>query len=551
MAKQRGNIAALYCRLSRDDGSDAESNSIATQRMMLGRYAKEHGFQVYSEYIDDGFSGTSFERPDFKRMIADIEDGKIGIVICKDLSRLGRNNALVAYYTEMYFIEKSTRFIAVNDAIDTAKGDNEIMPFKSVINEYYARDISKKVRSAYRTRAMNGEHSCCRAPYGYLKSSEDKHKLVINEETAKYVRLMFRMVLEGSTIRHIAKRLYDAKVSNPTAYEFQRSGRYINKVDPACPWDWSSNTIVGILHSKVYIGHMVNHKQTKKSFKHRSLVNTPESEWIIIENTHEPLIDEDTFERVQSLMSVKKRTNIRHIDNIFAGLLICADCGKKLVYCSTMRTQGGGGGFSCDHYHHNVRAGADRLCTPHTIGYNSLCTAVMSNINNVIKSIFQEDDYSKSLSGNSEKSTDAIHKEIDRLRRRESELKIIISRAFERNSLGTISDDTFSDLYKGFQAEQKEIAAQIESIQSLLTIEDKAGDNMALSIEMAKKYTEATELTHEILLDFIEKIVVHEATGNRRTDRKQIIEIYYRFIGRLPVSEIAMTTLPDKYGNAI
>jgi len=214
--KNAKNSAALYCRLSRDDGGDAESNSIQTQRIMLQRYAREHGFTCCSEYIDDGWSGVSFERPQFKRMIEDIEEGLITAVICKDLSRLGRNNAMVAYYTEIFFCDYNVRFIAVNDGIDSAVGDNEIMPFKNIVNEYYARDISKKVRSALRARAINGEHHAGRAPYGYLKDPHDKRKLIVDHEAGPVVQKIFQMYADGQSSYAIAKHLFEQHVPTPS-----------------------------------------------------------------------------------------------------------------------------------------------------------------------------------------------------------------------------------------------------------------------------------------------------------------------------------------------
>jgi len=237
MKKQQANTAALSCRLSRDDApsrcgsGDAESNSIGTQRDMLRRYAKEHGFIVYDEYIDDGWTGTHFNRPDLKRMLSDVEDGKIGIILCKDLSRFGRNNALVAYYTEIMFPDKDVRFIAINDAIDTVMGDscgNAVMPFMSVVNEYYARDISKKVRSAKRTRALNGEHCSRKAPFGYLKDPDNPRKLIVDEETAEIVRRIYEMKANGLGHYQIARRLTDEKVKSPSAYDFERLG-WVNK----------------------------------------------------------------------------------------------------------------------------------------------------------------------------------------------------------------------------------------------------------------------------------------------------------------------------------
>jgi len=435
----------------------------------------------------------------------------------------------------MFFIDKNIRFIAINDGIDSAKGDNEIMPFKSVINEYYARDISKKVRSAYRTLAINGDHVCGRAPYGYAKSPDDKHKLVIDDAAAKNVRWIYQMAADGLSCQKIAKTLYRAKVITPSAYEFQRTGSYQSRFDPACPYEWKKSTVERILGNKVYIGHMVSHKQTTKSFKNSHLLNIPESDWIIVEHTHAPIIDEETFEKVQKILRIKKQPNARYNENIFAGLLICGECGRRLVYGSSIKAHGGGGAFNCDRYRHGVREGPDRLCSPHVIGYNNLCIAVMSNLNEVIKNIYDESDCLESLTSNAIDDADDNRKELERLTRRENELKTIIAKAFERNSLGMISDETFTDLYQGFQAEQRDILAQIERLKSRIKARTTAGAQSDESItkfrEISQNYIEITKLTRKILLDYIEKIVIHEANGKRRGKHEQVIKIYYRFIG--------------------
>jgi DNA invertase Pin-like site-specific DNA recombinase len=533
-------MAALYCRLSRDDGGDAESNSIATQRMMLQRYAKEHGFTIQDEYIDDGFSGTNFQRPNFQRLIADIENGKIGVVLCKDLSRLGRNNALVAYYTEMFFPDNDVRFVAINDAIDTSQGDNEIMPFKSVINEYYARDISKKVRSAKRTRAQNGEHHCGRAPYGYMKSPADKHKLVINEETAQIVRWMFEMASEGLSIYSIATRLYKTKIITPSAYVFQQTGGFQSKVYADCPHAWHAQSVKSILSSQIYIGNMVNHRQTTKSFKNRKVFNVPKDEWIIVEHTHEPIVSAEQFEKVQRLLSIKKRENIRHGTNMFAGLLFCADCGRHLYYQSSMRIRGGGGGFNCDTYRHHTRVGADRRCSSHSIGYNALRDAVLANINDVIRGSINQDECLERMAANQNDDASDDRKALERLKYRDNELKLLIKRVFEQNTLGRISDDTFSELYAAYQTEQKEVRAKIEELETKLTEWKNESGQADRFIEAIKRYTEITRLTREVLVDFTEKIVVYEAMGNHRKGRQQTVDIYYRFVGQLSGGKVSL-----------
>jgi DNA invertase Pin-like site-specific DNA recombinase len=273
---------------------------------MLRKYAEEKHFVVYDEYIDDGISGVTFERASFKRMIEDIENGHVGIILVKDLSRFGRNNAMVAFYTEIYFVENNVRLIALNDSIDTAHGENEILPFKSILNEYYARDISKKVRSVKRIQAQRGEFYGSFAPYGYLKDPDDKHKFIPGGESANVVKRMFQLAADGKGVHQIAALLSEEKVLIPTAYKTIKLGLNQNRFDPDFPWDWETTTVKRILENRVYVGDMILGKTGSKSFKIKTQITRPESEWITVRGTHEPLVDGDTFEKVNKLIKYKK-----------------------------------------------------------------------------------------------------------------------------------------------------------------------------------------------------------------------------------------------------
>ena len=537
--KQQANHAAIYCRLSRDDGGDAESNSIATQRSMLRRYAKEQGFIAKDEYIDDGISGTTFERDGFKRMIADIEEGKIGIVLCKDLSRLGRNNALVAFYTEIFFCDHDVRFIALNDGIDSAKGDNEIMPFKSVINEYYARDISKKVRSAIRNSALNGEHYAGRAPYGYLKDPKDKRKLIVDVEAAPIVKQIFQMCADGHSIYAICKQLFEQRVLIPSALEFQRTGRMGERIDHDQPWDWNYRTVEYILRHQVYCGHMVSHRQTTKSFKNRTVVHVPKDEWIIVEGTHEALVSEEQFEKVQRIIKVKERPNKRHGTNMFAGLLKCADCGKNLTYSSSKEMRGGEGGFNCDGYRHSYRSKDGHRCTAHNTPYKPLREAVFRHLNLTLAACYDESAFIDRMEQRNEDTGEDDLRAITKLRQRDSKLKVLTRRVFEQNADGTISNDTFAELYSGYQAEQRDIAAKINDLEKQLAIQRDEAEQARRFLAEVREYKQLSELTREALLDFVEKIIVQEGTGPRGK-RHQEIDIVYRFIGKVPQGTVSL-----------
>ena len=407
------------------------------------------------------------------------------------------------------------------------------MAFKSVINEYYARDISKKVRSAKRIRAMNGEHSARYAPYGYIKSPLDKHKLIIDEESAKVVRMIFDMAADGLGHYVIARRLYQEKVLTPSADTYQRYGIVKGKFDPSCLYDWNPRTIQEMLRSMVYIGHMVNHRQTVKSFKNHKAVNVPKEDWIIVKNTHEPIISVELFEKVQQIIAVKKRGNKRYGSNMFAGLLICADCGRHLTYQSSSGMYGGEGAFNCDGYRHGRRVGADRKCTPHSIGYTALKETVISNINTVISRAVNNTDIFDNILKELQSSLSNNQKPLKKIMQRDNELKILIKKVFEQNALGKISDSSFEDLYDCYHKEQKDVAAKIEDLRTKQILAEKNMDNSERFMSLINELIYITELTRETLLQYIEKIEIHEATGVRG-NRLQIIKIHYRFNSVLP-----------------
>ena len=537
MLKQRqSNTAALYCRLSRDDGGDAESNSIITQRQMLRRYAKEQGFTVYDEYVDDGISGTTFERPSLKRMISDIESGKIGIVLCKDMSRLGRNNAMVAYYTEIFFPDNDVRFIAIGDGIDTYKGENEIMAFKSVINEYYARDISKKVRAGYRTRALNGEFTAAFAPYGYMKNPDNKYQLVPDENTAGNVKRIFHMAADGMTPYKIAVKLTKENILTPRAYTAEQHQKYNRCFNSEFPTDWHNTTIVAILKNREYMGHMVCNKRTTKSFKNRKLVELPEENWIITENTHEPLVDEYLFNLAQKVVKVKKRENSKGIPNIFAGLLKCSDCGNGLGYVHKKGEHKGA--YNCNLY----RKRTVKYCTAHYITHDALYKLILDDIRRNAKlAQFNKNELDKialEMSKDSKKEQSRrLSKELEKLRKRNGELDTIIKKLFEQNALGVITDERFMTMAAGYETEQKEVKVKIAELQTQLDEQEAASDNTIKFLNIVSKYVDVKELDSKILNNLIDRIVIYNAEGRSRKNRIQQVDICYKFIGNIATAK--------------
>jgi len=527
-------MAAIYCRLSRDDGTDAESNSIGNQRDMLRRYARENNIAVGGEYIDDGISGTTFERESFQRMIEDIEAGKIGTILCKDLSRFGRNNALVAFYTEIFLPDNDVRFIAVNDGIDSDKGDNEIMGFKSIINEYYARDISKKIRSSMRNMAYKGWFIGCHAPYGYRLDPDDKHHLLPDETTAPIVQEMFALAAQGMSCRQIGIGLSERKILSPRAYVAHTTGKYAQHHDTEFPTEWNISTVQNILKNREYCGHIVSQKETTKSFKSQKRVYRPEEEWVIVRDTHEPLIDEHTYELAQSHIRVRKRPNANHADNIFAGLLKCSTCGYGLAYnspCKGRKTAV----YACNLYRQKSRV---RSCTSHYISFNALYDIVLGQFLRIAEYVKEHEGdldafYSGYLVEGAEINQQVQQRDLEKSRRRGGELNTIIKRLFEQNALGKISDERFAALHGEYEAEHQALREKMELLQIALNREKDTLLNAGHFIRAISLYKDATELTTALLHELIIKIVVHDAEGSGKA-RTQDVDIHWRYVGLLP-----------------
>ena len=332
--KQLTSITALYCRLSRDDGTDKESNSIANQKKMLQSYARTHGLINTKVYADDGFTGTNFNRPDFQRMIDDIEMGYISTVIVKDMSRLGREYLQVGYYTEQYFPEHNIRFIAVNDGVDTTTGvdeSTELAPFRNVMNEFYARDISRKVRSAHATRGKAGE-PLCQPPYGYMKDPQNRKRWIIDPDAAPIVKEIFKLYIDGNGIDTIARIMQEEGHLNCTSYWASKGINRGGKKEQPNPYKWKSTSVYNILKRQEYCGDVLNFKTHSKSFKNHRRIDNPKEDWLIFEDVHDPIIDRNTYNKVQKMLANTKHRAPKEENgpkSIFCDLLYCADCHKK------------------------------------------------------------------------------------------------------------------------------------------------------------------------------------------------------------------------------
>lgn len=530
--KQHEKSAALYCRLSRDDEYNCESLSIQNQKTMLAQYAREKGLINFSFYVDDGFTGTNFDRPDFKRMIGDIEDGKIGTVIVKDLSRLGREYLQTGYYTEIFFPQNDVRFIAVNDNVDSEKGENEFAPFKNIINEFYAKDISRKVKSAFRTRALNGGYCLGTPAYGYKKVENSANRLV-PDETAKTVRKMFQMCLEGKSVREIANYLRDLKILIPTAYEMTKAGKCGSESFPKYPYDWSKTTVYGILSNPIYTGKLVCMRYKTKSFKDKRIVKRPENEWITTENAHEALVSESDFETVQQHISVKRDKITSNPDNIFRGLIICNDCGKHFGFSKPSKKSSVKGYYRCST---SIRHGK-AACGSHIIKFEQLETVVLHDIQKHA-SLAEEniDRYVKYLDDITRKDKNgeinSYKKEAEKARKRISELETVIQKMYEDKVFGVISEERYIAMSVNMENELSSLKTRLAELSEYLSDFEKSHKDVKAFAELIKRYIGITELTEELVHMLIEKIVVH---GKEVIDNETVIkiDIYYRFIGNV------------------
>ena len=529
--KQQNRITALYCRLSRDDDLGTESMSIQSQKVILGQYAKDHGFTDCEFFVDDGYSGTNYDRPDFQRMIGLVEQGAVGTIIVKDLSRLGRNYLETGRYTEVIFPEYRVRFIAINDGVDSATGDNEFAPFKNIINEWYAKDISRKIKSAFQAKAAKGEFIGSFPPFGYQKSPVDKHKL-IPDERAPYVKMMFQMALEGKSSAAIARALEQQRVLTPQAYIHEKFGATVAESTLLRPYSWSGNTVRGILSNQVYLGNMVHYRAKQRSFKDKRRDMLPKDEWVIVKNTHEALIDEQTFQTVQQRVKVKQPFTARNPDNIYRGLIYCGECGGRLEF-NKMSSCGSKGRFTCAQ---NRRYGG-KMCSCHYITLEQVNAVVLGDIRrHASLAAADTQRYAEYLARISRQghTTDktAWEKELAEANSRLAQLDTLLRRIYEDNVFGRLSDDRYAAMSASYEAETKQLKTRATELQGLLTKAKDQSNGIEEFARQVAQYTDITELSEELVHTLIERVVVHEKEkiGPRQTMR---IEIYYRFIGNV------------------
>lgn len=526
-----GDVTALYARLSKDDDLVGDSNSIVHQKEILAKYAKEHGFTNIEFYVDDGFSGTNFNRPDFQRMMADAEEGKISTVIVKDMSRFGRDYIMVGYYTEIYFSNLDIRFIAINDNVDSnIQTENDLTPFKNVFNEWYARDTSKKIRAVFKAKGNSGKHLTTNPPFGYKKDPNDKDKWIIDEEAAATVRRIFEMFANGVRMPEIARKLTQEKVETPTLYNMKH-GIKIRRTSEFLEI-WSNATIKGILDQIAYAGHTVNFQTTKKSYKNKKQVRLPKEGWVIYRNTQEAIIDEKTFETVQQMRNVKRAYTKFNEPNMFSGLLYCSDCGNRLTIQRVAKHRNMDN-FTCATYRKKKKG----LCSSHRILVSELTEVVKSDLQKVCEYVFLHekeftDEYLSGSKKETEKFQSKTKSEIKRLSDRQEEIGKIIRKLYEDNVSGRITDERFDFLAKSYEDEGIDLKMKIQELQNALASSIQDEEKLSKFLKVVKSYTEIRELTPEILNSFVERIYIGE-TERYDGKKMQEVEIIYKFVGAI------------------
>jgi DNA invertase Pin-like site-specific DNA recombinase len=546
-------ITACYERLSRDDELQGDSNSIINQKKYLESYAADHGFTNCVHYTDDGYSGGSFERPAWKRMMADIEAGKVSVVLAKDMSRIGRDYLQTGFYTEVLFRERGVRFIAIGNGVDSAdKSSSEFAPFLNIMNEWYLRDCSRKQCAAYQARGKAGKPTTNHAIYGYRKDPEDKHHWLIDEEAAAVVRRIFQLSVNGYGPQKIANVLRDDKVERPSVYMAKRDqGTHKNSTDMSRPYDWASTSVSNILTKPEYMGHTVNFRSYKESYKDKIAIKRSPEDWTIFENTHEAIVDPETWQLAQQSRKTVRRVDTTGEANPLTGLVYCADCGAKL-YNHRGRAQANrenrgkdpvSGLYPYDHYDCSTYAltfhHASKECHSHYISTKALRQLILDTIRMVSSyAISNEAEFIQKVREASEvRQKDAakdLKRKVAKAKKRSAELDGLIRKLYEAYATEKLSEKRFETLSAEYEKEQAELELVIAEDENKLTAYEADTDRVDQFLALAKKYTDFSVLTNQMILEFIDKIIVH-APSKVNGEREQDVEIYLKFIGKFDV----------------
>ena len=530
MSKQsdKDKITALYCRLSRDDENEGISGSIKNQTEILQQYAAENGFKNTRLFIDDGFSGTNFDRPAFNEIMKLGEEGKIGTLIVKDHSRLGRNRLVVGALMEEEFDRMGIRYIAIMDNIDTKNGISDLVPMQDLFNEWHAKNTSDKVRRVFQSKGKSGKPLTTNPPFGYMKNSDNKDEWIIDEPAAKIVRRIFKMCVSGLGPSQIAKQLKADKVMTPTEYWIS-IGRNCGK-PPSVPYHWCPATVADILGKQEYCGDTVNFRSQRKSFKNKKKVELPPEQWLVFENTHPAIIDRETFELVRELRKNKRKPTRTGIVSMFSGLVYCADCGEKLYYSATNNYKENQAYFFCSSYRKN-----SDVCSAHYIREKVIYSLVLENMQRVFLNVqaYEKEFARKQMNCYTEekrKELAAKRWELNKIKKRVSEIDDLILKIYEDNVSHKISDERFEMFSKRYEAEQHELKSKIPKLEAYLSAETDKTESLQNFITRVKQITSPKALTPELVNELIDKIVV---SAPRYLDGKryQLIDIHYKGVG--------------------
>lgn len=542
--KNQIGITALYCRLSRDDGTESESNSIGNQKKLLSQKAKEMGLTDTKYYVDDGYTGTNFNRPGFQQLIDDIEIGLVSAVMVKDLSRLGRDYVSVGNYTDSYFPEHNVRFIAVNDAIDSDEGESEIAPFKNILNEMYARDISKKIRSSHRLRGSMGE-PLSQPPYGYMKSPENKKKWIIDPEAATVVKSIFKMCLDGKGNETIARELQENKVLIPMAYWRSKGLNRGGKKTQTNPYKWCKTTVQKILSQQEYCGDIINFKTYSKSFKNKRRIENSKENWAVFKDVNEPIIDRETFEAVQKFISKTKRRAPKKENgerSIFNGLIYCGDCHSKMRY-HTSTSNKEIHYFTCSDNKVDYRG---KCPGRHYVRADALEEVVKLELRRLVEMLEIDESYFAQLllrknDEEREKDKKFLELELQKAIARSGTVSQLYEKLYEDNVIGKVSDEWFVELSHKYEKERMDLKAKIADTR--YRIEELKNNNSEYEkfISAIRRFMQMDNLTSPLLRELIDHIDIFETEGTGKS-RTQRIVIYYRFIGYIELPNATKQT---------
>lgn len=542
--KNQIGITALYCRLSRDDGTESESNSIGNQKKLLSQKAKEMGLTDTKYYVDDGYTGTNFNRPGFQQLIDDIEIGLVSAVMVKDLSRLGRDYVSVGNYTDSYFPEHNIRFIAVNDAIDSDEGESEIAPFKNILNEMYARDISKKIRSSHRLRGSMGE-PLSQPPYGYMKSSENKKKWIIDPEAATVVKSIFKMCLDGKGNETIARELQESEVLIPMAYWRSKGLNRGGKKTQTNPYKWCKTTIQKILSQQEYCGDIINFKTYSKSFKNKTRYENSKENWAVFKDVNEPIIDRETFETVQKFISKTKRRAPKKENgerSIFNGLVYCGDCHSKMRY-HTNTSNKEIHYFTCSDNKVDYRG---KCPGRHYVRADALEEVVKLELRRLVEMLEIDESYFARLllrknDKEREKDKKFLESELQKAIARSNTVSQLYEKLYEDNVIGKVSDEWFVELSHKYEKERMDLKAKIADTRHKIGELKNNNSEYEKFISAIRRFMQIDNLTSPLLRELIDHIDIFETEGTGKS-RTQRIVIYYRFIGYIELPNTTKQT---------